>query len=214
MALTLEVMQEAVLNRLDDEDFQTEFLNNALNWAQWDITNGRNFNFLETSVTETLAINTNSVPYPTDLQELIGINVYSSTLPGYDITEYYMDYADFRALIVSNPAGAASNPLAWTTFGGKMLFTTPANVAYTITIDYIRTSPVVDGITVDVFDIPTQYQELLMIGAYMRIAKMEDDYDVSTDELSDYNRLLTKLIHVYTRNTGPRKKHVMRVNGR
>lgn len=213
MALTLNAMQEAVLNRLDDSSFQTEFLNNALNWAQWDITNGRNFTFLETSLVQTLTQGSRTVNYPTDLQSLISIRAYSSTIPSYDITAHYLDYADFQRQVLLYPQTPATNPIIWTTFANQVLFFSPASTDFTITIDYIRTSPLVDGVTVTTFDIPAQYQELLMIGTYMRIVKMEDNYDVSDAELKDYNRLLLDLIHTYSRNRGPRRKHVMRSTG-
>jgi len=214
MALTLDYMRSLVLSRLDDADFETTYLDQALNEAQWDITNNHNFNFLEKTSTQTLLAGTSSVDYPSDLRTLVQLRVNGLNIPGYDITEQYVDFADYQEMILTNPSAPANQPVYWTTYAGKILFQTPADIDYTITINYIRTSPRVDGTIVTTFDIPEQFQELLKIGAYMRIAKREDDYDVKGFEQIDYNKALVDLIHTYTRNVGARKKRVMRVIGR
>lgn len=212
MALTLTFMRELVRNRLDDEDFENEYLDQALNEAQWDILRNRNLTFLEKSSPVTLLTGENTVAYPTDMKSLIGVRAIATGIQSYNITENYVDYADFQTS--EQPvAGVSTAPLWWTEFAGSMVFPGLADKDYTITVDYIKTVPraVADD---DEFAIPDEFQELLKIGAYMRIAKREDDYDVKQQEQLDYQRLLDDLVKTYTRNRGPRRKHVMRVMGR
>lgn len=214
MALTLEYMRDLVRNRLDDEDFEESFLDAALNQAQWKILNKRKLTFQEKSQTATLLTGTNTVTYPTDIKDLIGLRVIASGIQSYDITENYMDYADFQMANYDSTVGESTAPLHWTTFGNQVIFPANADKDYTITFDYVKKSGKVNGVSVLSFDIPDEYEELLMIGAYMRIAKREDDYDVKQQEKIDYDELLTDLISNYTRNLAPRRKHVMRVMGR
>lgn len=214
MALTLEYMRSLVRDRLDDEDFEVGYLDTALNQAQWKILNKRKLTFLEKTQTATLLTGTNTVTYPTDIKDLIGVRVVAAGIQSYDITENYVDYADFQLANYNTTAGQSTAPLHWTTFGNRVIFPANADKDYTITFDYVKKSPKVNGTTVLSFDIPDEYEELLMIGAYMRIAKREDDYDVKQQEKLDYDDLLTDLIANYTRNLAPRRKHVMRVMGR
>jgi len=214
MALTLDYMRALVRGRLDDEDFEEEFLDSALNQAQWKILNKRKLTFLEKTSTQTLTSGSDSVAYPSDIKDLIGIRVSASGIQSYDITENFVDYADFQLQNYNALSTASTQPLWWTTFGNEMLFPALADKDYTITFAYVKKSSRVDGITIPSFDIPDEYEELLMIGAYMRIAKREDDYDVKAQESLDYDGLLNDLISNYTRNLAPRRKHVMRTMGR
>lgn len=213
MPLTLEYMRELVRNRLDDEDFEDEYLDNALNQAQRDITNGRNFTFLETTATTTLTNGTTTASYPVDLRALLNAKAQAVGIQAYPITEGYLDYSTFQDNYASIPT-ASTAPVHWTTFANQMLFPAPADKDYTITLSYIRNSSRVDGDTVTTFDIPDEFEELLMLGAYIRIAKREDDYDVSQNELLDYQKQFTELTRVYTRNRGPRRIHLMRIPNR
>jgi len=207
-------MRQLVRSRLDDEDFEEEYLDQALNEAQWDLLNKRNLTFLEKSTTATLTAGTNSVPYPSDMRTLIGVRVVAVGIQSYDISENYVDYADFQLQNYNQLAGTPTTPLWWTEFAGSMIFPAVADKDYTVTFDYIKEVPRVDGTIVNTFAIPDAFQELLKIGAYMRIAKREDDYDVKNQETLDYQKLLVDLVHAYTRNRGARNKHVMRVMGR
>lgn len=211
MALTQAYMRQLVRSRLDDEDFEDEYLDQALNEAQWEILNGRNLTFLEKTTTRTLLTGTNTVDYPTDIaREPLSVRISATGLHSYDVTESYVDYANYQEQSYDQAYSTPSQPLYWTTFAGKMIFPVNADKDYTITIDYIKKASKVDGTTVTDFVIPEEYQELLKIGAYMRIAKREDDYDVSQQEKIDYTKQLADLVHAYARNRGPRNTHVMR----
>ena len=209
MPLTLDYMRSIVLSRLDDADFETTYLDQALNEAQWDLLNKRNLTFLETSQTAVMLAGTNTVPYPSDIRTLTGVRVVAAGIQSYDITENFVDYADFQ--LSNYPQTAVTTPLWWTTYAGNMIFPGLADKDYTVTFDYIKKASRVDGVTVNTFLIPDEFQELLKIGAYMRIAKREDDYDVKNQEQLDFEKLKIDMIHAYSRNRGPRNKHVMRV---
>jgi hypothetical protein len=200
-------MRGLVTDRLDDEDFETGFIDQSLNEAQWEILNKRNLTFLEKSVSLTLLAGASSVPFPTDLRSIISIRATSPS-GSYDLTDAFIDYADYQQALPTSTVTQA--PTAYTTFAGNMLFLGQADQQYTITIDYIKEAPRV-SLESDTFLIPDAFQELLKIGAYMRIAKREDDYDVKQQEKIDYDKLLTDLTAAYKRNPSPRKKHVMRI---
>lgn len=209
MSLTLDYMRGLVRSRLDDTSFEQTYLDQALREAQWDILRNRNFTFLEKTSTVVLTAATNTVPFPTDINSLIGVRLIATGILSYDISENFVNYADFKLGSPEPIPAQSTTPQSWTSFAGNVVFPYFADKNYTVTFDYVR-SPTNPLVGTDIFDIPDEFQELLKIGAYIRIAKREDDYDVRDAELIDYQRLLQDLVHAYTRNPAPRNKRVMR----
>ncbi len=212
MSLTLTYMRELVRSRLDDDQYDLTYLDTVLNQAQWGLLNNRNLTLLEKTGTITLLSGQTSVAFPSDMRTLLSIRVTVGTQTT-DITEYYMDYADMQEQNSWNTSGISTQPLYWTSFGGSFVVPIPADQNYTITVDYIKTVPRV-VLEDDTFTIPEEYEELLMLAAFMRVAKQEDDFDVSNQERADFTLNLTDFVHSFTRNRGARHKHVMRRSGR
>lgn len=212
MALTLTSMRALVRSRLDDDQYDLTYLDTVLNQAQWEILNNRNLSLLEKTGTITLLAGETSVDFPVDMRTPLSIRV---TVSGQtvDITDYYMDYADMQQQNSWNTTGISQQPLYWTTFAGKFVVPVPADQNYTVTVDYTKTIPRLVN-EADEFTIPEEFEELLMLGAFIKIAKQEDDFDVSNQEKIDYKDRLTDFVHAYSRNRGTKRKHIMRRTGR
>jgi hypothetical protein len=213
MAYDLSVVRDNVRNRLDDEDYEQEFLDRAINYAQWKITNKYHLKFMED--TDTLAVSQADidVALPADHHETLYLRVTSPVAMRANITNNFWNYADFIDSYISPSANPQSMPYNWSEYARRIKFATPADRAYTLTIDYLRKSSKLT-IDTDVPDIPEEFQELLELGAYMRIAKREDDYDVKSQEQIDYNEMLADLLHVYGRSKQPGGLRTMRVSKR
>lgn len=208
MAYNLASVRERVRNRLDDEDFEQEYLDRAINYAQWDITNNNKFKFLET--TEILTVNQGdyTVALPTNFHEYQYLRVLGTN--PYNITQKYMDYEDFIDSFIDPSSAQQSPPYHWSEYAQAIQLATPANQTYSLRLDFQRKAAELVNET-DVPDIPEEFAELLELGAYMRIAKREDDYDVKSAEMMDYNKLLVDLKSVYGRKKGPGGLRKMRV---
>lgn len=214
MAYNLLTMRQLVRSRLDDEDFEQEYLDQAINEAQWDILEGLSLSINEVRVTATLLTGGTSVPYPTDMMgEPISIRLNSATVQQYEIKDKFVDFDTFQNSVLDTSFMPSSVPYLWTTFAGEMLFMSKATEDFTVTFYYMKEAPALT-LETDVPMIPERFQELLKIGAYMRIAKREDDYDVKDAEMQDYARKRLQLIHAYARDRGPNRKRIMRTMGR
>lgn len=210
MAYDLSTVRQNVRNRLDDEDFEDEYLDRAINYAQWDITNHHHLTFMEAS--ENLSVNTSdlNVTLPTDFHETLYLLITSPVDVRANITDHFMAYENFLNSYIVPSENTASAPFNWSVYAGVLKLSAPADQAYTLKLDYLRSSPKLE-LETDVPDIPEEFQELLELGAYMRIAKREDDYDVKTQEERDYERLKVSLLRVYGRSKGPGGFRRMRV---
>lgn len=202
MAYNLGTVRENVRNRLDDEDFEQEYLDRAINYAQWDITNNHHLDFLEASSNLSPSQGDVDVSLPTDFNEFLFLRLTSPTDLRSNLTKLYTTYGDFIDNYIDPSINASNPPYYWSIYGGKIKFGQPTDQAYTLKLDYLRTSPTLTDDT-DVPDIPENFRELLELGAYMRIAKREDDYDVKTEEERDYARLLASLLRVHGRSKAP-----------
>lgn len=203
-------MRTRVKNRLDDEDFEDEYLDRALNYAQWEITNKNKLSFLETTDTLSLNPGDTSVPLPADYHEYHHLIITSPSDSRINITDRWTDYSDFVDTYIDPASNPVGQPYFWSEYGRQVVFGYPADQSYTLKLDYQRkASQLVDEN--DVPDIPEEFAELLELGAYMRIAKREDDYEVKAAEQRDYDSLLLDLKSVYGRKKGPGGKRRMRV---
>lgn len=202
MAYNLGTVRENVRNRLDDEDFEQEYLDRAINYAQWEITNKHHLTFLEKTDTLSISTSDTEVSLPADFHEFLYLRIATPTALRADLTQLYQNYEDFVNVYLTTSLNTPVQPYIWSMFGRKVKFAAPADQNYTFTLDYLRSSPKLT-LETDVPDIPEEYQELLELGAYMRIAKREDDYDVKSQEEKDYRELLTSLLRVYGRAKQP-----------
>lgn len=210
MAYDLAYMRQLVRNRLDDDDFETEFLDQAINEAQWEIFRNKNLILKEKRTVDTLLAGASEIDYPTDIETLVAVRLTNNAGDTWDITEYFMDYADYELWLNNLAIAPVSVPLRWTTFGTKMLFQNKADQDYLVTFTYLKKIPKL-VLETDVPSVPEDYQEMLKIGAYMRIAAREDDYDVKAQEKRDFDTLNQDFIREYTRNRGPKRKRIMRM---
>lgn len=210
MAYNLASVRANVRDRLDDEDFEQTYLDRAINYAQWEITNKHHLSIMEASTNLSVISNDIDTPVPTDYHKALYLRITSPANNRVDITDMYMDYGDFVTQYIDPSVNEQGMPYRWSEYGRRFKYAQPADQAYTLKLDYLRKSPMLDD-DADVPDIPEEFQELLELGAYMRIAKREDDYDVKRQEEVDYARLLTDFIHVYGRKQGPRGIRKMRV---
>ncbi len=210
MAYNLSTIRAAVRNRLDDEDFEDEFLDKAINYAQWAILNNRHLTLLETSTTLSVSTNDISVPFPADFHEKLYLLITVPANARADITDRYIAYDDFVNSYISPVDNPVNMPYNWSTYGSSIMLSAPANTNYTLRLDYLRKAPkLVDD--EDVPLIPEEFEELLVLGAYMRIAKREDDYDVKNQEMIDYQQYLNDLLAVFGRTKTPGGMRRMRV---
>lgn len=214
MSYQLSTLVSRVQQRLRDTNYSsseiTDYLNDTIN----DIYNEYRLPFMQTTqdytVTANVADITNGTGLPTDFDQAVDIidrtNGQEQLIPYRDIREVDQWYTDANDTSL-HPAG---KPEFWYFYGQTpYLFPTPAD-AYTLTLRYYK-KPTELAQDTDVPSIPSNFTELLVVGATFRAMQVRDDYDEAVVFENKYEELLQKLVvKASQRQVG--RPTVMRIN--
>lgn len=199
MDYTLVGLRERVrIDKLDDEEFDAGVIDNFINDTQRDIFNQYELPFQEKIFQGTVSAGSVMVQLPSDLAQL-----QSQTLSGITgFSTMKKKWRDFFDLYPDNTGEAAAAPSAWTLYAGNFIFNCPVDQDYTLTLYYIR-KPVLLAEDNDVPEIPEEFSELLVLGAYIRVLKRNEDFDQADYVQVEYDRQLDLLVSRYGyRDTG------------
>ncbi len=108
-------------------------------------------------------------------------------------------YIAFREFNTSYPTQGNNTPAAisyWTLFANNMILSQPTDKEYTLNLFYIK-KPKTLTQNSDIPEVPEEFAELLVLGAYMRILSRNEDTDLKTTVEAEYNQLLNMLVNRY-----------------
>lgn len=186
-----------VQKRVRDTNYDTTEIKQYLNDTQNDVFNEYRLPFMQTSQTYTVTIGasdiTNGSGLPTNYAQAVDLmNTYASSeqlIPYKKFTELDFLYPDEDDTTVHS-AGA---PLYWYFYAETIrIFPVPAK-AYTLLLRYYKTPTLLsaDG---DIPSLPSQFQELLVVGAAYRVLQVKDNYDQAAILENKYDEILSKLV--------------------
>lgn len=191
MATTFLVSQYKtwVRNKLDNTSFDDAVLTQLITDVNADICNEPvKWPFMETTFVGTVGTSTNAYLHPTDLQQVINFTV---TLPTNRIVYLdYMPYEEFNQRYPSPSFLTPSQPAIWTQFDSKFIVG-PAwpDQTYTLSENYIKT-PTMTLSDSSTLNVPDDFRELVVLGAYARALEHDDQPDYAT---AQYNRFQAQL---------------------
>lgn len=181
MSYNLGTIVSRVQSKLDDEDYPTSVIKDFVNDTQQEIFNGYRLPFNETTFSGTVASGSdklNFVSSATDYQRVVGLRITSPTAYEKDLSNYYVPYRRFRNSYPDPTSQTASQPLYWSTYGFVIYFTSPTDQDYVIDMDYIKEATLISDDT-DVPELPASWQEVLVLGTYIRCLERNDDHDIA-----------------------------------
>lgn len=117
--------------------------------------------------------------------------------------EKVLEYRDIREIDNSTPdpddttAHPASVPDSWYNYAETIRVSPVPNDAYTVTLRYYK-KPTLLSADADVPDLPSEFEELLVVGAAYRVLQVKDNYDQAAIFENKYNELLAKLVVKYS----------------
>lgn len=197
MAYTLSSIRNQVINdKLDDTSFDPDVVDRFINATQRDIFNTYELPFQEKPFSGTLPSSSRIFNFPTDMQVMQDVTITAPDGTQKNITRLYMNYKDFNRSYPTpgnNPDGSVT---AWTSYGGKMYTSCPVDQAYTMDTWYLKT-PTELSDDADIPEIPEEFQEALVLGAYKRILDRNEDFDLAAVVDTQYNRQLDKMVSRY-----------------
>lgn len=197
MAYQLSDIITKVQQRIRDTGYSTTEITNYLNDTQNDIFNEYRLPFMETTQGYTLSTSTSDITsgvgLPSNYVQAIDLLLTTSgrekIIPFRDIRQiddFFPDADDTTA----HPA----NVPEFVYYYGETLRVYPKpSEAFTVTLRYYK-KPTLLSDAVDVPDIPSEYEELLVVGAAYRVLQVKDNYDQAGILENKYNELLQKLV--------------------
>lgn len=181
-----------MVDKLDDPEYDSDVIDNFLNDTQRDIFNQYELPFQEKIFVGTVPAGVTMFKLPDDVAIMQNQTVTGVT----GFTDRQMKFRDFFRLHNDTANAPASQPLDWTLYADNILLSAPTDEDYTMTIYYIKT-PILLNTDVSVPEIPEEFSELLVLGAYMRVLKRDGDFDLASVVENDYNNKLNLLVSRY-----------------
>lgn len=202
MDYTLQAIVSRVrTDKLDDDEFDTGVITRFINDTQRDIFNQFELSFQEKIFAGTLPATSTMFSVPDDLA-LLQRAVLTNGTDVQDISKKYMPWREFSELYpapASNESGDVSN---WTSYAGNIILNCPQEDEQTLTMYYIR-KPITLTVGTQVPEIPYEFEELLVLGAYIRCLKFNEDNDQAAYHEGEYNKLLDLLVTRYGGRISP-----------
>lgn len=202
--------QRVMIDKLDDEDFDPEIIDNFLNDAQRDIFNQFELPFQEKIFSGTIPADSIMFQLPEDVAQ-----VQSHSIAG--VKNFMNMKTPFRDFFSAYPDAINETPGApgvWTQYAGNILLSAPTDKEYTLNTYYIRKPRTLDQDT-SVPEIPEEFSELLILGALMRVHDRNEDTDLRDTVAGQYERQLANLASRYGFRdaSGPIRMKNMQIRG-
>lgn len=200
------IRQRVIIDKLDDEEFDPRIVDNFINDAQRNIFNQFELPFqekiFEGDVQEGFAM----FALPEDAALVQSFVLTSPEKEQRELSHSYIRFRDFNKLYPSPMTATPGDVTHWTLYGGNVILSCPVNKDFKITMFYIKKpAKLLSGL--DVPEIPEEFGELLVLGAFKRIQERNEDYDQAAVVGQEYNNLLDMLVarYGYRMSNGPIK---------
>ena len=195
------IVRRVQVDKLDDEEFDTGIITRFINDTQRDIFNNYELSFQEKIFAGTLPSTSTMFNVPSDLA-LLQRAVLTNGTNVQDITSKYMPWREFVTRYPDPSANTAGDVSNWTSYAGNIILDCPQEDEQTLTMYYIK-KPVVLTQGTQVPEIPQEFEELLVLGAYIRCLKFNEDFDQAAYVEQEYNKLLDLLVSRYGGRVSP-----------
>lgn len=193
MDYTLAGLRRRVLvDKLDDDEFDPDVVDNFINDTLRDIYNQYELPFQEKIFQGSIPAGSTIFKLPQDVAIM-----QSQSMGG--IRGWQDQQVDWRSFVRLYPDAVNQKPAApghWALYGGNILLSAPTDKEYKLTIFYIKKPKTLssDG---DVPELPEEFSELLVLGAFRRILERNEDYDLAASVGSEYQSQLVSLVNRY-----------------
>lgn len=201
MAYIVSQIAGKVRQRIRDSGYSSEETLNYINDTQNDVFNEYRLPFMEAVQPYTLNTSTSDITN--------GANLPANFVQAIDLTlttagmEKNIPFVDIRSIdsMYPDPDDTATRPPGVPLVAYKYAQTIRVhpvpNSAYTVSLRYYKkpTILVADG---NVPDLPSEFEEVLVVGAAYRIMQVKDNYDQAAILQNKYDELLQKLALKYS----------------
>lgn len=190
------IRERVIIDKLDDEEFDPGIVDRFINDTQREIFNTYELSFQEKIFSGTILAGSAVFNFPSDVAQVQSHTVTGPDGSQHNIQKGYVPFRDFNKVyptpLNNQPAGIST----WTLFANNMMLSQPTDKEYTMTIFYIKKpTTLVENSAIP--EIPEEFSELLVLGAYMRIQQRNEDFDLADKTAVEYNKQLALLVNRY-----------------
>lgn len=196
MAYQLGDIVTKVQQRVRDTGYSTTEIKNYINDTQNDVFNEVTLPFMQASTTYTLTAGdsdiTNGSGLPANYVQALDLILTSAG------REKVLTFVDVAALDEFHPDAddetrhSQNVPDQWYYYAETIRVYPEPNDAYTLTLRYYK-KPTLLSADADVPDLPSEFEELLVVGAAYRVLQVKDKYDKAAVLQNKYDEILQKL---------------------
>lgn len=189
-----------VQQRVRDTGYSSTEIKGYLNDTQNDVFNEYRLPFMEANQDYTLTVGvadiTNGSGLPANYVQAINLAL---TTVGFERILTYRDVRELDDLFPDNTNSTIypnSVPTDWSFYTLTANVFPKPNLAYTATLRYYKKPTLLSGDS-DVPDLPSEFEELLVVGAAYRVLQAKDNYDQAAILQNKYDEILQKLVNRY-----------------
>lgn len=197
MEYTLQgIRNQVLIDKLDDDSFDSDVVTRFINTVQRRIFNTFELPFMEKIFSGVLPAEQRIFVFPSDVQLVQRVVITAPDGYPQDITGLQMRYQDF-VKTYPNPETYEAGPIvAWTFYAGKIYTSRPTDQAYQMDTFYLK-KPALLAADTDVPELPEEFSELLVLGAFKLVLERNEDYDLAAVIGNQYNDLLDLMVARY-----------------
>jgi hypothetical protein len=197
MAYQLSDVTTKVQLRVRDTGYSSSEIANYLNDTQNDVFNEYRLPFMQTTQTYTLVSGTaditNGVGLPSNFVQAIDLVLTSD---GEKVLQY-IDQPSLERMYPDLADAGTGVPQYWYKYGNSIKVYPEPAAAYTVSLSYYK-SPTALEDAADVPEVPSEFEELLVVGAAYRVLQVKDNYDQAGVLQNKYDEILQKLVTKYS----------------
>lgn len=198
-----------IQDRLDDDEFDQGTVDGFINDSIKEIFNQFELPFQEKIFAGVLPATSTIFALPKDLVQLQDAIITSPADEATNLMDKYTDFREFNKYFTTPSTSESGGVETWTLYAGNIMLSRPTDKDYELTLFYIK-KPKKLELDTDVPEIPEEFSELIILGAYMRCLKKNEDFDIATYVENDYNKELDLLVSKY----GYRKAGAIKMKNR
>lgn len=194
------IRQQVLVDKLDDDEFEPGVIDNFINHTQRDIFSSFELPFMEKIFSGSIPTGSTMFTQPEDMALAQSRVITAPDGKQTDMERGYLDFRTFNKLYPT-PENNTPGPVThWTSYAGNILTSCPTDQDYTMTVYYIKKPKRLEQDT-DVPEIPEEFEELLVLGAFMRVQRRNEDFDLARETEAEYSAKLLDLASRYGART-------------
>lgn len=200
MAYQLSDLQTKLQTQIGDPNLTASITLDALNYTEQSIFNTFDLTLNSAKQTNSItsATNTLTSALPSNFQRITNIYITSPVNATMNLKDYFLSPDQFRE---QYPAAGTtlygSGPPRWWTYWTGVEFSHNADQTYTVVVDYSKSVTLLSAST-DVPTIPQSFEEMLILGAKIRIYEQKEDFDYASQFANRYADLQEAFITRYS----------------